>query len=98
MIRPKNVISISFRVDPESTSDYPDPHSTSQSAAPPLSIVEMDISVSSDLNLPIAHGKDKRSGTQHLISKFVSYDRFTYYLISLPCLCLLFIPKSYKEH
>ena len=48
MIHPKNVISISFRADPESTADDPDPHSVSLPTDLLLRTVEMDTSASSN--------------------------------------------------
>jgi len=66
----KNVVSTSLPANIESTTADPDlPHSASLPTDPSLSTVEMHISASSDLDLPIAHQKGKRSYTQYLISK-----------------------------
>ena len=52
----------------------------------------------SDLDIPIALRKGKRSCTDHLISHFVSYDRLTpsfrQFALSLSSVSL---PRSYEE-
>ena len=53
---------------------------------------------SSDLDVPVALRKDKRSCTDHPISHFVSYDRLTLsfrqFALSLSSVS---IPRSYEE-
>ena len=56
--------SLLHSADPESTTiDHDPPHFTTLLTDPPLLTVEMDISASSDLDLPIAHQKGKQSCT-----------------------------------
>ena len=74
----KDEDSTPLLVDLESTAvDSDPPYSSSLPTDPSLPIVGIDICASSDLNLPIAHRKSKRSCTQHLILNYVFYDRLT---------------------
>ena len=92
----KDVVSTSFPMDSESTAvDLDPPHFASLSTDPPLPTVKMNIATSSDLDLPIAHRKGKRSCTQHLISNHVSYDHLTLTISSVCCMLLLFLYLSF---
>ena len=73
----------------------PDPSSTSVDPSHPLP--ESPV-ITSDLDLPIALRKGKRSTTAHPISHFISYDHLTpsfhQFALSLSSMSL---PRSYKE-
>ena len=97
--RSQNVVSTSLSAYLVSVTADLGPHSASLPTDRSLSIVEIDTFAPSDFDLPIALQKNKQSSTIHSICNLVSYDRLPRYLVSLPCLCPLFLYLSFiRKH
>ena len=82
--------------NPESSAEVPI-HQPQSSMSEVATSYVLDNHAPSDLDLPIALRKGKRSITTHPIACFVLYDYFTSFFVNLPCLYLMCLYPENQE-